>query len=700
MRRMLLLALIVLLAPGSAQDPIRVVTDPAGDLIVELKDGPGITDPIGHYDFQDIEWIDVRADADGYWFTVKVVSIDVELDNLLGFSDGGYVRIFFTHNDWDYFLEIERPSGQFEIEYLARLYSKSSASDDWGRIWISEETTFDLETDTITQFVDREDLPDSRGAAPFPGRELVRFYAYSGQRSADFQGELGTSGLVIEAPWHIGDAAPDEGVSDATVPVEFGVEQSGNARLTVAEPYRASNGEETTFLYTVNATNIGSEPDLFVFDAVNVPSTWDVTIVLPAVELGPGESATIPVLIGTKFAHNHGGSEAFLLKMEGTNDKNSVGRAELGIRFLEVPQPAGHHSKVFFHSSLTPVTASVATVFNVLFAPNGYLYFNTAEDDPDNHGEAISGMGFMVGQNTTYFWEIPLNPTLRMGLDFDLDNVGQFVASFSNQLPLNGAVLEGELLLVGENPNGDGAPRGGFNDEVTTLAVFRSEPQNLGLNGRMDVDLPVIVTPESDYIPYNPANNIILQLRITGQGLIVPNQNLALEMLPGASMELPMFDYEDDVTDVFETLAGPRLLASMPVRTANPGDLVRFDVTMVDSGAASGDYDLEFVAENADLAVIVEGDAAALPAGGSVPLTVTVEVPEDATQGQKLDFFLQAINKNDPLKRGIVRLVVDVDLTQEWDDDRASVGTEETESSPGMGLIALIGALAVALRRR
>lgn len=706
MRRLLSLVLIALLLPAvptlAQAEPIRVITDPTGDMVAELKGGPGITDPTGHYDFQDIEWVDVLEDADGYWFTVKVVSIEVELDNTIGFSDGGYIRIFFVHNDWDYFLEIERPSGQLEIEYYARLYSKSSASDDWGRIWLTDTTTFDLNANTITQFVAREDLPDSKGAAPFPGRELTQFYAITGQRSSDFRGEIGGTGQTFEAPWHLGDAAPDDGPSDAVVPVQFGLEQSGDARLTVDEPYRASNGEETTFLYTVNATNVGANPDLFVFEAKNIPSTWDVTVVLPAVELGPGESATIPVLLATQFAHIHGGSQSFLLTMEGTENPQSIGRAELGIRYLETPQPAGHHETVYFHSTLTPITLSFNSAFNVLFAPNGQLYFNTntPEDDPDDDGQAITGFGFTFGQETTYFWEIPLNPTLRMGLDFDLSREGQFMASFSSELPLNQAVLEGELLLVGEDPNGNGNPRDGFDEQVTTLATFSSDPQDVTAGGRMDIAVPVTVTPESDYIPYDPANNILLQLRITGQGVTVPNQNTAMAMLPGGSMDLPMFDYEDDVTDVFETLAGPQLTAAAPIRTANPGDLIRFDVTMADTGAAAGDYQLEFMTEYAPLATVLEGNEATVPDGGSVPLTVTVEVPEDATQGEKLDLFLQAVNKNDPLKRGIVRLVVDVDLTQEWDDDRASVDTTEEESSPGIGILALLGAVAVALRRR
>lgn len=698
--RLLLVALVAaLLMPTIAAEPIRVITDPLGDMVAELKDGPGINDPTGHYDFQDLEWIDVTEEKDGFWFTVKVASIEVELDNTVGFSDGGYMRIFFVHNDWDYFLEIERPSGQLFIEYYARLYSKSVESDDWGRIWVKDDTTFDLNANTITQFVPRIDLPDAKGASPFPGRSLTEFYAITGQRSSDFRGELGNTGQTFEAPWHLGDVAPDGGPSDIPVPIVFGLQQSGNAQLVSDEPYRASNGEETTFIYTVNATNTGDVADLFVIEAVGVPGSWDVTVPLPAVELGPGESIAVPVLLHTPFAHQHGGTQEFMVTMTGTEIPSSIGRIELGIRFLETPQPAGHHNEIFFHSTLSPITLSFNSAFTTLFAPNGQLFFNTNEQDETNENEPITGFGFTFGQETTYFWEIPLNPTLRMGLDFDTANLGQFIGEFESVLPLNDAVLTGELLLVGEDPNGNGNQRAGFDDEVTVLATFRTDPESISAGGSILVDVPVTVTPEADYIPYDPANNIIVQIQITGTGATVPNQNTAMTMLPGGKMVLPMFEYEDDITDIFQTLVGPHMEATVPVRSANPGDLIRFDVAMHDTGAASGDYSLTFTGDGASIASIVEGSSASLAADGNTPITVAVNVPADARHGEQIDVFLQAINKADAVKRGIVRLVVEVDTENEWDDDGATLAQTETEESP-FPVILLIGALLLVSRKR
>lgn len=688
MRLLLVVLVAALLMPTiAAQEPIRVITDPVGDMVAELKDGPGIVDPTGHYDFQDLEWIDITEDKDGFWFTVKVVSIEVELDNTVGFSDGGFMRIFFVHNDWDYFLEIERPSGQLFIEYSARLYSKSVESDDWGRIWVKDDTTFDVNANTITQYVPRIDLPDAKGASPFPGRTLTDFYAITGQRSSDFKGELGNTGQTFEAPWHLGDAAPDDGPSDVPVPIMLGLQQSGDAQLVSDEPYRASNGEETTFIYTVNATNNGDSPDLFVIEAVAVPAMWDVTVPLPAVELGPGESIAIPILLHTPFAHQHGGTQEFIVTMTGTQNSANVGRLELGIRFLETPQPAGHHNEIFFHSTLSPMTLSFNSVFTAAFAPNGQLFFNTNELDETNENEPITGFGFTFGQETTFFWEIPLNPTLRMGLDFDPVNVGEFLAEFESPLPLNDAVLRGELLLIGEDPNGNGNRREGFDDEVTTLATFETESESISAGGSLLVDVPVIVTPEADYIPYDPANNIIVQIRITGTGATVPNQNTAMTMLPGGKMTLPMFEYEDDITDIFQTLVGPRMQATEPVRSANPGDLIRFDVAMHDTGAASGDYDLTFTGAGAEVAAVIEGNSATLSADGATLLTVAVTVPADAVHGEQIDVFLQAINKADSVKRGIVRLVAEVDTQNEWDDDSDTLASEETEESPPFGLI-------------
>lgn len=698
-----LLALMMVPIPVVAQDagdqvfeePVRVLDDATGDYYVSLRDGPGINDPIPYYEFLDMDWLDITESDEGFLFTIKVVDIEGPLDETVGFSDGGFFWIHFRHNDWDYRLEIERPSGQLEIEYFAVLRGKFMDADDWGFLWRDDENiAWDLNSDTISFFLARDEIPDGRGAAPYLGRSLTDFWVIASQRSSHAEADF--NGQTLQFPWELFDRMPDTGVGEVAFNVQGGLQQSGHAQLQSDEPYRASNGEATTFLYTVNATNTGDAPDLFALEAIRVPNGWIVDLPLAGVQLDGGESIAVPVLVTTPFAHIHGGTQEFVLEMRSTTDPGAVGRIELGVRYLEIPQPAGHHDVVFLHSIANTQTASFNSVFAALFQPSGSMYFNTLETDEsadDVPVTAFAGLGL-----AEFTWFIPLEPTLRLGMDWDLTRTGETSFEIQSLVPIQDATLDGTFLL---RQAGDG--NFFFGDSGTPLASFSDSGISWGPGATNGFTLPITPLDAGDYIPYAASNELWLRIDLSGTGISVFNQNTVPALDAGGWFKLPLLEYEDDISDAFDALSGARMAPlTPPTRDANPGDVILFDVELSASDAASGDYRLELSGAHADWATIVTDDRVPV---GTEPVTasVVVEVPDTAEDGDRADLFLQAVHASDPQRRGLIRLVVDVDTDTEHDDDAASLagfGGDDDKKSPVGVLLVPLGIGAALLRRR
>ncbi len=703
MRRTFALLLVFLLLPvaqGQGEpepgEPVRVLEDPAGDYYAALRDGPGINDPIAYYEFMDMEWLDVAESDDGFLFTLKVVDIEGPLDETVGFSDGGFFWIQFTHKDWDYRLAIERPSGQLEITYWASLFGKFQYADDWGFLWSDNEgVEVDMAAATVSYFVSRGDLADSRGAAPLPGRTLTDFHVLATQRSsrasADFNGQ------TLQFPWQLQDRMPDTGTGQVAFPVQMGLEQTGHAFLRSDEPYRASNGEATTFLYTVVASNTGDAADVFGLEASGIPNGWDVQLPLAGVSLGPGESVQLPILVATPFAHIHGGTAEFLLEMRSVSDPAAVGRVELGVRYLEIPQPAGHHDTVYLHSLANTQTASFNSVFAAAFRPSGNLYFNTLDVDPSSDEvpvSAFAGLG-----EADFVWLIPLEPTLRLGLDVDMESLGETQFEVRSPAPMQDANLDGRLVVRQAG--------GGFNSfaDATVLGTFGTTGLNFGPNNKQTIAVEIVPQASGDYIAYDPANELWIVMEMTGTGISAFNQNTVPAIEPGGWFRLPLLEYEDDISDAFDALSGAAMTPLTPAhRDANPGDVILFDVQLTAGEAAAGNYGLELTGQNTAWAQVVTD---ALVSVGSEPVqaTVMVQVPGDAEDGERADLFLQAIHRNDPQRRGLIRLVVDVDTDASHDDDRALASqyldTEDKGSpAPAVPVLAALGAAAWVRGRR
>jgi hypothetical protein len=692
-----LLALLLLPLPVLGQAPATVLSDPKGDVLAGPP-GSGQPAPPEAYGYLDLESLSVSEQDDTFTFVVKVADLRSYSETP---TEGGVIDVAFLHNDREFRLSILR-FNFFGGSTSVSLYARPAGGSDWAYQWRDPNAIqADEAADTYTVVVPRGDLADAQGAPPFLGRNLEQFEATS--RSLLSNPDLGIFGgdPVAEVPFQVVDRMPNQG-REGVFPVTKGLAQTGHARLQSAEPRRASNGEASTFVFSVTARNLGDNSDVFTLSTRDVPSNWVVTLPQPVVELAGGDAAELPVVLSTPFAHQHGTFTTFIVELTSVADPTSVGRVELGLTFLEVPQPAGHHDTLYFHSV---AAEGFGGTFGTAFAGNdGRVYMNAAEQHEGDSSVAVTGTQTGLNARNTqtsasYRWWIPLDPGLQMGLDFDITRPGKVVLPIETTMVQPGAQVSGRLVWV--DADFPVTPNTVELAAVATIGTFASDAADLGPDARRLYELDVAIDPVADLIPYKSSNNIILivTLNTTRPGTVLAAE--APRLAPGGSLQLPLYEYHDPIVGSFQSGSGAKLrLLGQPNVVRNPGAVAHFAGEI---SGPKGAYSLELLGVNNEWARLAGKSTVQLPASGPIGFDVIVDIPKDARDGDRADLVLQAT----PASGGaatLLRLLVEVDTDSTHPDDREHIGGlgEGKKKSPGAPVLfvslAILG-LAWAARR-
>lgn len=702
----LLVAMVLPVQAQEAEAGRIAFEDDAGDVEADVA-GTSLGNPGGHYDHLDLVSAVMVEAPETFTVTLGVAALP---DPSTPDTEGGTLRLGFHYVDMRYRVDISYctvcyPGGV----WWANLYASPDEADNWTQRafanYMDDALTEDRDADTLSFTFDRELILDQNGAPAFPGRSLDRFWARSVHWSS------GSDIYVFEQqvpqpPFNVVDEAPDDAdFVDGELAILHGLRQTGHARLYSDVPYRASNGEATTFLYEITAENTGDEADIFTLTARGIPADWDVTFPVPDLALGAGESTVLPVLVSVPFAHRHGTVDTMVVEMQSAADPGSTGRLELGIRYVDPPQPAGHHDTVHLHSNVQDADPADICTYFCWFSDEAFM--NTLEDDPLDTGNPVPAWNYGTGLNengtqTRFRWELPLSPALRLGLDFDVNGTGELLFPVDVTVPIQQARLRGELVRYGPEQVQDGENgQTFFFQESTPLATFQSE--RVDLSGEHTFQLEMTPTPESDYIPYHPANQMVLEVVLEGTTVLGTSRNLQPVMQPGGTMTLPLLEYHDPVDDLFGSLTGPVLtIEDRAQRILNPGDVALFHVELRDAGQGAGTYRFSAAGLNAEWAAFPAGTTVTLDAGSTVTVPVQVRVPADAFDGDKADLFIQAVNAGNETQRALARVVVDVDTDAQHGDD-SDVKVDVSQDAPTVSLlavVALVGAAVAVARRR
>ncbi len=703
MRAIVVLILVGLMvpAPAMAQEPTALLEDPEGDESIYLFDGNEVPEASGTSKHADLRALWIEETPEDLIFTVAVTQLDAATEFNFVISthfefEGRQYRLDFFRS------ELISPGFRVFLQEIDSGTGFSYVLETW-------DATVDSGENSVTAEVPRSLIAGLLGDTPRPGTSLENIHVMSQLNNI----------LGIERGAGVGSVYDTMGESSpASIPIQFGLEQTGHARLGSATPFRVSNGEASTFVYEVEATNIGDERDIFGFKVVGAPSNWEVTLPAQSIRLDAGEMATIPVVVRTAFIHSHGSSTAFQLEMKSETDSNSVGRIELGIRYPEVPQPAGHHDRLWIqtHDSGVNLNTFINYALSETLLGSGdqdFLTMNAMQDDASDDNIPVKGNWCGTHQNGTtgyepiYCWPTYLAPGLEMGLDFDVSREGSIEVTVQSVIPAPHRIT-GTLMWQGPTDEPSFNDPFGFFRESMVLATLEGDWVDVPLNGQANLVGRIIPTPDSDLVAFQPGAALLLNLQVAvdrPENFFLGPRADKPDILPGGTLQLPLFEYEDPVGDIFDAGGFVSLTAEAQEKLVNPGKTVVYNITIEHLSPRTETFRARLVGSNEIWGSVLGSDRIKIPGNGTTQLSVAVAAPEDAVDGDRADLLLEVASTEDLDGRGLIRLLTTVDVDAEHPDESLtakSLDKSPSKKSPGAPALALLVALGciAALRRR
>ncbi len=683
--------------------PAALLEDPAGDLDIAFA-GQHQAPPASRFISTDLVSLMGEEGRDTITLRLKVAGIDP--DTSVSLVEGVRHEIYFTYASTSYRATWRAESGVFFVFGDSVLERYDAGGDYWDHAADIVVTT-DVAQATFAVTIERDDIRDENGAPPMPGQRLTAFWVAS--QSLGFFGDGSTIPDV-----RVTDRMPDANVGLVALDIVLGIVQTGDARLWSDVPVRSSNGEATTFVYNVEGWNLGEDRSRFRLSAAAVPQGWEVRLPVERIDIDGMARVTFPVLVTTPFAHTHGEFQEMLVEMTGERDAGSVGRIKLGIRYTEIPQPAGHHDTLYLHFQREDFVPELEPVFGV----QAEAYMNAAESDAADSkvgSRPTDSAATEAPGEQRYTWAIWLSPGLDMGLDFDLARTGLLRVSFNATLPVLQARMDGYLAYIpGENIEDFGGQGGPVRsrDEPVILATLQAAAQDLPAHSQ-GTAFEAVVTPlpDADFIAYEAGSALVLVLNLTGvnpEGAMpfFSIDTIEEPLLAGGSMQLPLAEYHDPIADVFASLPTVNFqVVGAQERFVNPGETAVFQAVLENLGSEPRFFTLNLTGYNVEWAELLQDIRLEVPPEGMRNVSIAVRVPVGTLDDDVCDLILIAIDADQPAARALARFVatVDSDVDQPDDAEKAAdlkAGNAKGVPAPGVPLLLLALAALVVARRR
>ena len=607
-----------------------------------------------------------------------------------GDASGRYL-VDFTWGSILYTAYVERFSssfgGSFAWGYLG-IRQEADMTDYWELDGVTMLTpVFDVTSNTITLPIPKPFLLDEQERPPVKGSSITDLRVRS-ERQFLFSGSING-----ERPLNLMDAMPDDGVASYTF-VE-GDEASGHLFMSSFERVRVSNGGATTFVFHATLRNTGETSDAVKITIEDLPEGWNGTVE-PRVVVPAGEELSFPVIATVPFAHDHGGFTSFLVRATSETMADAYATLRLGVVHTAIPQPAGHHDELFLHGAIQ----DSGNPFSQFF-PWAEMSMNTL-DSHDGEPAAVNAYGTGGG----YAWQIPLSPSLRMGLDFRMDEVGSIVGSILGR-NVGDADVSARLALV---PYYEGGWSGSVEDGIL-LAESDVQTITLDLQTATPFTLALTPTDAADYVAYMRGMNLLLEITMEPQSLsfpcCMPQTQPALET-GSFKMTLPLDEYHDRVILTTPGDLSPISLipVTTPQRVGRPGSLLTYEMELVNNADKEITLDLDLAGTHADAGDLApEGPLTLAPSEKRV-LTLGVRVPADAVDGELVEVLVFAHAVDDPSLSAIARTITTVASGAAAEADESAVfasAKEQSNDTPSVGValvLAVAGASALFARRR
>lgn len=536
MRAAVVVLLVVWAAPFSmAQTPSDAfeITDPTGDVSVLVAERTGVQ--AGVADPADLVALRIREDDQTIHFEVQVVGLGTDVVGTT--PDAARLDVRFRHGlmRYDIGTGIEMTGEPFAE--LRKAYPGQTEE-------YVDVLPFDADgAGLFTVHVERGLLADQNGTPPQPGRAFTDLRVDSHVHATGVF-LVNPDGSLMQ-PIGIRDRLPDGDTTTYEIRLG-GPETVGAMKLEVPVPFRASNGGEAALLYPFTVSNLDDTDRTFLVTVRGAPAGW--TVEGPgSLTVAPGAARDAAVLVRTPFGHQHGGKDTvtFVVARE---DGTAWARAEIGILYLDIPQPAGHHDSLWIQGTEGP-GSSFAGPAGI---QDGLAFMNADPEIADN-ATAVGGEAWNPLLDpfirpdplaSTWKWAACLQPSLVLGLDFDLARTGTLNVIFSGARP-GAAALTGQLVLVSDAELAGGCSvLDVMESEWTVLAELGATPAQ-ETSGGAAYEATLTPLGAADYVPYAPGRNLVLVLSLEYDTPFVLGVGRPL-MEPGGTLRLPLDEYFDE----------------------------------------------------------------------------------------------------------------------------------------------------------
>lgn len=642
------LFLIALLSVGVASAEM-VLEDPAGDVASTLSTW---NEPV------DLRSLEIVEEKDEILFKLTIEDVEGSQE-IPQFTNVNY-RTEMKYGDVSWTLVLRKSVDlDMQVRWFGSLFNQD-AQFGFGR---SVSTAAD--GNTVTMTVPRGALMDENQQQLFRGRTLDDIKVSSSSRQINI-GDV--------RPTSASDFMPDDKIG-IQWQAALGPKQVGDSFLYSNMPFRASNGEATTFAYEVSLLSTEDAPMTLRID--NVPDGWN--IILPEEEIS-GSDTTVPVLAQIPFRHLHGVTETFSLIAERGEDYTEL---QLGVHFLDPAEISGHHDTAYIHSAYGGETS----INDVVKLEHSYGFFSTDEDDEQATGQTIyPDQGSITCEGGTYacerFW---LYTPLFNGFDANVDEMGTM------QVHVNFPMTAVESKAMIEITHG--SAHDGFTEEL----VFQGESELTGqVSGDVTYEIPLETLPYADRIDLARFQFLEIEVEIMYQSVNQP-ANIGDETplrvgITGGFMQLPLNDYHDDVTAYFDGIPSLQLHVPEEIKTVNDGETRLFPVHLQNIGTTELELHLELIGEEATLAA---DEIMKVAPGEMVEIFVAIS-PEGTRNGDQTDAVL-TIHGEDTQEIVTLRAIT---TDQDVPDDAEAAAELEEQETPWPVLLTVLALVGTTQLRR
>lgn len=708
----LTLPMVMPMAAGQSSEGAVLAEDSSGDVGIIGPDGqPAGSVPADAFTGLDLKGVGIQSeDEETVSFYVEVASISEQSETPAPFLDPDYA-IYFRFGEMDYRVLMQTALSNPVNDATNRQPVSTSLQESTGTGWRTaargQGEVLDAENRVVAA-IPREAIVDDNQAPLARGSQLTDFVAEASVELWTPFLNSDSGGGILPVQYHgVGliDRAPDRDVGAAYTMTTGSIIQAGDLFSRVAEPVRWTNGEATTLVYEVEVQNRGSKLQRVDVSVTGTPGTWEVAH-SDVLEVEAGSSQNVTILVSIPFTHAHGTFEEFLVHFQSPDGHAST---SLAVYWPLIPQPAGHHDTLWFHGAVQERGQPWDDLF-----PQEVGWINAAppETDQEDAGTSIpanwfvpSGAGSFAGGSPTEGraqWFYSLSPQLRMGLDFDLSQLGSLDIVTELPVPMLDPTVDVNLgyLVIKQQ----GRFLGGGESEWTTIGAGSATTAGQQ-QGKTPWSIPLAIESSADEIPFRTDGNLglIITMRGTMVGATWPFHEATAPVLvtSQSTMTLPLFEYHDPVDEVFVTSSAIRL--SIPAggqeRMVNPGEAVVYQFAINYDGARPDTFDLALTGTNAEWGRILGDTTISLEAGSSRTLALEVLAPANARHGETSDITITATSTRNAAVQGGVRTLTTVTTAEDLVDESgtgAALDGELTEGkdSPGVGLIVVLSALA------